>query len=451
MSLPDLGNNIKCGNSLVGSDFYDGQQLSLLDEEERYRINVFDWEIEFSEIMKGGGFDVVIGNPPYVLLQSLGLPTVFSYLSHKFESARYKIDTYHVFTEQAWRIASEGGFVGYITPNTFLCNKHAISLRALLLRQSEIKRLALFDYFVFDGASVDTSVILFKRSLKSLRNHQVIIERFSSPERKKLIGNVRQTDWLQRDDLNFDLPDVQRAANLLNKLHSHAVPLREFATAYFGIQTHRRKKFVSKEPIDSSWKPALDGGNINRYSLNAPVEYVNTNPTAIKSGGKVFVYEQVRIGVRQIGKRPIATLLPGGWYSLNTIYNIYFTKSVDFDIRFILGLIASNLFGWYWEIKFFDQKQTFPKIKKVPLLSLPIQKLDFSQESDKAQHDKIVDLVEQMLLLHKQLAMAKMSYEKTAIQRQIDAIDQQIDRLVYDLYGLTEKEIKIVEETRVVD
>ncbi len=155
--------------------------------------------------------------------------------------------------------------------------------------------------------------------------------------------------------------------------------------------------------------------------------------------------------MRQIGKRPIATLLPGGWYSLNTIYNIYFTKPVDFDIRFILGLIASNLFGWYWEIRFFDQKRTFPKIKKVPLLSLPIQKLNFSQDSDKARHDQIVDLVEQMLLLHKQLTMAKMNYEKTAIQRQIGATDQQIDRLVYDLYGLTEEEIKIVEEANVVD
>ena len=118
-ALPDLGNNIKCGNSLIGSDFYDGQQLSLLDEEERYRINVFDWKIEFSEIMKGGGFDAVIGNPPYVLLQRLGLPEVFSYLSDKFESARYKIDTYHLFTEQAWRVANEGGLIGYITPVSY--------------------------------------------------------------------------------------------------------------------------------------------------------------------------------------------------------------------------------------------------------------------------------------------------------------------------------------------
>ena len=68
-ALPDLGDNIKCGNSLIGPDFYDvnvGQHMPLFDDEERYRINVFDWNAEFPEIMKKGGFDAVIGNPPYI-------------------------------------------------------------------------------------------------------------------------------------------------------------------------------------------------------------------------------------------------------------------------------------------------------------------------------------------------------------------------------------------------
>ena len=68
-ALPDLASNIKCGNSLIGPDFYDGQQLTLFDEEERYRINVFDWNAEFPAIMKAGGFDAVIGNPPYIRIQ----------------------------------------------------------------------------------------------------------------------------------------------------------------------------------------------------------------------------------------------------------------------------------------------------------------------------------------------------------------------------------------------
>ena len=70
-ALPDLGSNIKCGNSLIGPDFYQGKQMNLLDREEMYRINPFDWEKEFPEIMKRGGFDAVIGNPPYIRIQTM--------------------------------------------------------------------------------------------------------------------------------------------------------------------------------------------------------------------------------------------------------------------------------------------------------------------------------------------------------------------------------------------
>jgi type I restriction-modification system DNA methylase subunit len=70
-ALPDLGSNIKCGNSLIGPDFYQDKQMNLLDSDEAYRINAFDWEKEFREIMKHGGFDAVIGNPPYIRIQTM--------------------------------------------------------------------------------------------------------------------------------------------------------------------------------------------------------------------------------------------------------------------------------------------------------------------------------------------------------------------------------------------
>ena len=65
-ALPDLGNNIKCGNSLIGPDFYQNQQLGLFGDEQQRKINAFDWQKEFAPIFKQGGFDAVIGNPPYI-------------------------------------------------------------------------------------------------------------------------------------------------------------------------------------------------------------------------------------------------------------------------------------------------------------------------------------------------------------------------------------------------
>jgi hypothetical protein len=117
------------------------------------------------------------------------------------------------------------------------------------------------------------------------------------------------------------------------------------------------------------------------------------------------------------------------------------------DLSYLLGLINSRLMSWYFLHRSnIAQRDDFPKIVLKETRSLPIRPINFSDPMDKAHHDKMVALVEQMMTLHKQLSFAKTPDDKTRIQRQIDATDHQIDRLVYELYGLTEKEIQIIEE-----
>src|SRR5260370_6391318 len=107
-ALPDLGRNIKCGNSLIGPDFYEQQEMSFLDEEERYRINVFDWSGKdgFPEIMKAGGFDAVIGNPPYLRVQGLQehYGNQIEYFARNYGSAVKRFDLYLLFTELAYKL-----------------------------------------------------------------------------------------------------------------------------------------------------------------------------------------------------------------------------------------------------------------------------------------------------------------------------------------------------------
>ncbi len=456
-ALPDLADNIKCGNSLIGPDFYDGKQLDMFDDETRYRINVFDWQHEFPDAFTPSpskaegrgegetGFDAVIGNPPYVLLQTLGSPTVFSYLGSAYAAAKYKIDTYHLFAEKSLSLAAETGFVGLITPNTFLRNKHSRALRELLLDGSEVQRLLLFYYPVFARASVDTCILIAQRLRSPSLRHAVLVETRVGLGQLQGTSSIPQNRWKAHPQLEFDMPETESVTMLLDKLDSLGVPLGTFATAYFGIQTHDRQKYVAHLGKGPAWKPAVDGGNIGRYSLAKSSEWVDTSADAIKSGGNRSVYENERIGVRQIGKRPIATLLPAGLYSLNTIYNIYFVKPTNLDLRYLLALLSSQLLGWYWESRFFDQKRTFPKIKKKPLLSLPIREIDPENEVDRSRHDQLVKLVQQLLDLHKQLLAARTPQDKTPIQRQIDATNRQIDRFVYELYELTDDEIRIVE------
>jgi len=113
---------------------------------------------------------------------------------------------------------------------------------------------------------------------------------------------------------------------------------------------------------------------------------------------------------------------------------------------YVLGLLNSKLLDWYLKHVSSPFRGGYYSYNRQYIEQLPIRTIDFSDPTDKVHHDRMVELVETMLDLHKQLAAAKTSHEETAIQRQINAIDKQIDQLVYELYGLTDKEIRIVEE-----
>jgi type I restriction-modification system DNA methylase subunit len=441
-ALPDLSNNIKCGNSLIGPDFYDNQQLDLFDEDERLRINVFDWSAEFKEIMRGGGFDAVIGNPPYILLQTLNQPLVFDYLSVHYSTAVYKIDTYIVFLEAAQALTSDGGKYGMITPSSYLRNKHARPLRELILHEDQVDRIAIFDYSVFKSASVDTCILVATRSWSDTTDSHASIEWFESQDARLMSRRVDTRVWQGTPSLEFNVVDTEDDLKVIEAIEASTHKLGDIATAYFGIQTFDRKKYVGDLRLGASWKPAIDGVNINRYRLALPSEYVNVAQGSIKSGGNLSVYEKERIGIRQIGRTPVCTLVPQGWYSLNTIYNVFFTKSTKWTLRALLGVLSSQLIRYYWERRYFDQKRTFPKIKKAHILGVPIP----VSEAKWKTVDKIDQRVSEILELHRSAAESRTPQEKTALQRQIDATVRQIDQLVYQLYGLTDDEIRIVEE-----
>ena len=444
-ALPNLDKNIKCGNSLIGTEIITPE----MTHDELMLINPFDWggSSGFADIMSSGGFDAVIGNPPYILVQILNQTIIFEYLAQHYQSAKYKIDTYHIFLERGLRISKPNGYLGYITPNSFLNNKHALELRRFILDNSNIKLLRIFFYKVFDKASVDTSIIVLNRDRHPNPDNLINII-FSNSINDSIDKGVQsQKKWVSEKYLNFVLTTSISADDLIEKIRWTSIPLGAFADAYFGIQTFDRTKYVANSNIFKISKPVIDGENISRYYLSPNKEFIDFQPSSIKSGGKQEIYEKIRIGVRQIGESPIASILPAGIYTLNTIYNIYFTKKVDYSIYFILGIISSKLTRWYWKQAFFDQKMTFPKIKKIPLLSIPIISINFSNSADIARHDKMVTLVTQMLELNNKLRETKLEHEKTVLRRQIEAKDKAIDMLVYELYELTDNEREIVEKS----
>ncbi|MEK0336466.1 MAG: N-6 DNA methylase, partial [Nitrosopumilus sp.] len=441
--LPNLGDNIKCGNSLIGNDFYDNQ-LDLFPEQMK-KINAFDWKEGFPEIFKYGGFDAVIGNPPYVMLQTLETRESFDYALKKYESAKYKIDTYQLFIELSVEILNDNGLMGFITPNTFLKNIHSEPLRNFLLQNTVLKEFMLFQYPVFSDASVDVCISIIQKNKNASKENELAITNVESPFDPQLLRTIKQSAFLKNNRLVFNISLSDSDNEITNKIKSKSNPLSTYCKAYFGIQTYDRKKYVSEKKLNRHYEPIVDGGNIHRFYLKEHTEYVSFVPEAIKSGGNESVYRQTRIGIRQIGHIPIATIIPANIFGLNTLYNVYKKNEPDCHINFLLASVNSKLNQFIWKKIHYDEKKIFPKIKKEAILSINIYNIDFLNPEEKKTYDFIIKLVENLLNLNKQLHNTKLETQRQQIQRTINHTEKKIDELVYGLYGLTEKEIRIVE------
>jgi type I restriction-modification system DNA methylase subunit len=464
-ALPDLGSNIKCGNSLIGPDFYQGKQMNLLENEETYRINPFDWQKEFPEIMKQGGFDAVIGNPPYVTLgNDLFSDSVLSYLN-SYEVAQYKTDLFHLFIQRGIDLLKTDGFLGYITPNTWFTLQFTTKLREYVLRRVQIEELVLFGHLVFQNADVHTGLTFLKKARKSL-SHKIIVKNLPASFSSEILyqpatPSALETDWLKDPEFRFEIRQTGEVGDLVKRIMRKFPPLERVARASLGIQAYNSSKhtreqiearvFHALKKLSKEYLPELAGNDVGRYLID------RRKGQWIKYGPWLHDYRTMdwltgpRILVREIaGNWPYrihGCYVEETYCNYKTILNVNPSSATDYSMKYLLGILNSRLMSFLYPLV--SNKivvGSFPRLSVRDLKRLPIRTINFFDPMDKAHHDRMAKLVEQMLLLHKELAAAKTPDEKTRLQRQIDATDQQIDHLVYELYGLTDKEIQIIEQ-----
>jgi hypothetical protein len=517
-ALPDLGRNIKCGNSLIGPDYFSGQLLP--DEDEMRRINLFDWHKEFSEIMEAGGFDAVIGNPPYVRIQTMKewAPLEVEIYKELFASASTgNYDIYVVFIEKGLGLLNKRGRLGFICPHKFFQAQYGEPLRGLLANGRHLAEVVHFgDQQVFEGATTYTCLLFLDKAGSDRCRFRKVDELAAwcatghATEGTILAEKVTNADW------NFA---VGKGAELFERLRKMPVKLGDVAQLFVGLQTdaddvfileeirHDKKRVLcgSKSTGREHWfeddhlKPFLKGSlNIRRYSLSDvtkrllfPYElregksllidrseykrrypltwkYLEENRDRLKARNKgnmgqewygyVYKKNHTRFGAPKILVPSIATGscfaadLEGKYYFVGSGggggggYGITLRGESNLPYLYLLGLLNSRALSTYLRAISTPFRGGFLALNQQYIEQLPIRPINFSDKSDKANHDKMVSLVERMLELHMRLAAAKAPDDKTKLQRQIEATDREIDQLVYDLYGLSEEEIKIVEE-----
>ena len=493
-ALPDLGNNIKCGNSLIGWDILNDN--SGLTQEAIDRINPFDWEKEFPEIFQRGGFSVVIGNPPYVRQEGLG--EFKGYFQKHYKVYQGTADLYAYFIERGVSLLREGGIFSYIVANKWMRANYGLPLRAWLKEQCIEEIIDFGDLQVFQGATTYPCII---RITKSKPHTRFEVTQIKTLEFQNLSDYVKENHYSVNqsalDDKGWSLADEKTQA-LLGKINSKGVFLSEYVGGkiYRGILTGLNEAFV----IDGSTKerliaedarsaelirPFLAGRDIKRYEMPVNDKYLilmprgwtrersensddafgwlRQNYPAIANHLQPFSeaaekrydkgehwwelracdyydeFENRKIIYPNICKRPEFA------FDQNGIYTNQKCFIIPTDNMYLLGMLNSSTTYFLFRSILPKLRGDFYEPSYVYFKDFPIRTIDFSNPADAARHDRMVSLVDQMLSLHKQHHEARTPHEQTGLQRQIEAIDGQIDALVYELYGLTEEEIKIVE------
>jgi adenine-specific DNA-methyltransferase len=456
--LPSLENNIKCGNSLIGTDFYAQPDLELTDDD-RIKVNCFDWEKEFGEIGTGdrglgageerttndtGLFDVVIGNPPYETSRSEGISNnIKYYFTNKYKSAEDKFDYYIFFMEQSSNLVKNSGCVGLITPNTYFMKPLSSKIRLFLLENHNINKIVDFNYGVFK-ATVMTSIIIYEKDIKPNKNNKIFVNA-KIPDKESLSSLnpiiIKQSDLKKTEGYYFNIYQDKRFSKIYENIKTKFkyVSLGNLAEIYNGIQTGNNNKYISTVKPNDIWQKILTGRDINRYTKQWGGKYIYYKPEELHSNQRYDIYKTPeKIIIRQTADRIIATYDTEEYFTEATTFIIkQFNKMIDYLC--LLGILNSNLFLYFYRNINNEEGRILPQIKKKHIFDLPI----ITGYSNK--HKKIVSLVDKMLELKQKETAEENQQLKTMISRQIEGIDKAIDTAVYGLYNLTEDEIKVVE------
>ncbi|WP_083800355.1 N-6 DNA methylase [Erythrobacter sp. SD-21] len=436
--LPDLGSNIKCGNSLIENDIYSQISFELSDEEEE-KINPFDWQGFLRAATDKNGFDAIIGNPPYVLLQDANRQrTLESYYDSHYTVASFKRDLYHLFIERASQLLSRRGILSFIVPSNFLTNNYATALRKLMLENQQLETVTNLKGRVFQSASVDTCIFVLRRGGESKDLNFFEASASESGLKSPRITKIPYSRILA-DEAHLIVPASDADDTVLLKMAKVGRPLGQQAYVNFGKQLRDRKKFPSDvREIDEPTPPpgyalCYTGKDVEPYLARWSGLACKKSRTAKRGGcwDDSKHSGNPKLVCRQVGKHPVFGLDLNGYQCLNTIFMV--NPFEESDPYYLLAVLNSSAIRFYWNKKFSDGRDTFPKIKGTYLKELPVVPYDERSTS----HTNLVKWCHQIVTSYEKLNKARMATQKIRLRQKIDGLQKSIDDCVLEIYGVT--------------
>ena len=491
--LPNLDKNIKCGNSII-NDFETVGEKS------------FDWEKEFCEVFKTGGFDIIIGNPPYIT-PSLGKKQKtlsdleIDFLSKNFESYEYKGNTYVLFMEQGLALLKKGGILGYIIPNTLLTNYYYKKLRKILLKNTKILQLIEILGVIFNDAETGGNLISIIQKDEFNENNIIKSVSFKEPDFLNSLNLdkfnlINQSNFSEFEDNKF-LIDLSKL-NLIMKLKDKGILLgnSDYFIIYQGIVTGNNNKFISNTPETQHHKKLLRGADIYRYSKHFNNNFILFDKEELHSNTneEMFLVPEKLIS-RQTSDRIVATYDNQQYFTLDSTH-VLISKKIN--TKFFLAIYNSKLINFFYQTIVPEIGKTFAQVKTVNLNQLPI--ILPNEKEDIILHlvDRLLDLNDSLIDLQynfrewldleygvgeisnrnklfffwnlseedffailkqklKKISVSDYStikksftdikYEINNLIFEINNLENELNYIIYELYELTEEEINIIEES----
>jgi type I restriction-modification system DNA methylase subunit len=465
--LPLLEQNMRCGNSLI-------------DDEKLAGDKAFKWEEQFKEIMKEGGFDVVIGNPPYVRQEELS--EIKPYLEANYETYQGTADLFVYFFEKELKILKEDGYFGMIVSNKWLRAGYGKNLRKFLAEFWIEELIDFGDLKVFADATIYPCIIIIRRIKK--HNPKIRICKMETLEFGSLEVYVKNNSFfVNQSDLSEKEWNIQKREGneLLRKIRSSGLPIEEYVGAkiYRGILTGLNEAFIIDEKkreelirYDSKnedlIKSFLTGAECKRYVVKSKKNYIILTKIGVEVEKYPAIYKHLcnfrgslekrwdkgnywyelracayydLFGVPKIVWGNLATMSSFSLDETNGFYVNAPACILPTNSRYVLGILNSKLMSYFLKSICAERQGGFIEQKPVYVSQVPIKKPTKEQEIEITQYvEKILQLNEKLLKIGD-----KLTDERAVIEDEIKKTDSEIDELVYRIYGITENEKEIIE------